>query len=49
MDDPSESDVSTEVNSLKFIAEQDFLTKYGENFIIALNENQGFSVMQKGV
>jgi len=47
MDDPEASDVSIEVNAIQFIAEQDFLSQYGESFVISLNENQSFSVMQK--
>lgn len=47
MDDQTESDVSTKVNSLEFIAERDFLSEYGESFFIALSENQGFSVVQR--
>jgi len=47
MDDPGDSDISTKVNSLQFIADQDFLSQYGESFLIELDEKQGFNVRQK--
>lgn len=44
MDDLSDSDVSAKVNSIEFIAEQDFIDQYGKSFVITLDENQIFSV-----
>jgi hypothetical protein len=47
MDKLGDSDVLTQVNSIQFIAEQDFIDQHGESFVLSLNENQGFQVLQK--
>ena len=44
MDELGDSDVSTQVNSIQFIAEQDFIDQYGESFVLSLNENRGFQL-----
>ena len=49
MDDLGDSDVSTVVNSIQFVADKDFLSQYGESFAISLDENQSLTVTPKPI